>query len=844
MSEKINALLKKHFENNRVVFWYDPNGEMREIFDAFSDPGVTKIVLDNDEFAVKYRILKQEPGRKFLIYAPWPRPEAENDWLLDLELANYVFSTDPAAMIAQDLGISSTLKPVLQERLGFFKNRSERLEPLSTLASSDWNVTDLLDAMLSVASARTKQEREKLLPLDTIIVSLSAAKGAEDRWRKIIEWKLDAHFFNRVKEQYSLDLDVPEPRGILLQLFSRAFVYQTGEDRNKTNRLAYLFIDTWRQQKPETELFEETAEAIEHELHVHEHLAEFKDDILATIDIYPYADKELLVRCSATLAGLDADLIHVQELVRKRSTTYWYLNDSEGQLRSWYDAMSTACQLLQEIKALKKGSTLRSLSKQELWEAYTTRLHYIDRNYRVFLKHYQNAGIPAILAASAERISAVYLNDFLKPLAERWQTVLDASNLLDMAPCQDEFFERQVARSLREGKRVYVMISDGLRWEAGAELARQFKASGKFNVDLQALRALVPTVTAHGMAALLPHSTLERDPEKNEVRIDGQTVAGIEGRSRHLEKSISAIVNGAKACAMTVEEFLKLSQEAFEKRLADAKLVYLYSSKIDTEGHSFDSGLPKAVDQELSQLMAAAKRIARLVSARIFITADHGFFFSGDAREDEFMLEVPPLPGETWRDQRYILGRNLPPLAGMSSVTDPEPALLGDVTALIAKGLMKIRRKGAVGNFIHGGMTLQELCIPVIQLTALKKDESRKAAVSVLASRDITTPSLAIKLYQEEPASGAVLPHRMRLWFESEDGIIISNKVECKCDSTDPEAVNRAFMVTFEFLPAARQFKGKQVFLKLYTIADGDTLIPFGKEEFRLKQIAYDIDVF
>ncbi len=844
MSEKINALLKAHFETHRVVFWYDPNSEMREVFDAFSDPGVTKIVLDNDEFAVKYRILKQEPDRKFLVYAPRPRPEPEDNWLLDLEMGNYVFSTDPAAMIAQELGISTALKPVLQERLGFFRSRSERLEPLAALALPDWNEDDLLNAMLSIASARTKKEREMLLPLDTIIVSLCTGKGAEERWRKIAEWKLDTHFFKRVEEEYSIRLEAPEPRGVLLQLFSRALAYQAAEDRTRANRLSFLFIETWRQRKPETELFEETAQEIERELKAHDRFAGLSDDNLAKIDIFPCADKELLLRFSAALSSQNADLAHVQEHTRQRMTSYWYLNDTMGQLKSWYDAIDAACRLLLEIASLKKGSSFRTMPKADLWEAYTARLHRIDRLYRIFLMHYRNAGMPSSLAAAAERISIVYLNDFLKPLAERWQALLDADSSLEMAPSQNRFFERHVARPLQEGKRVFVLVSDGLRWEAGVELAERFEASGKFSVEISPLRALVPTVTSLGMAAILPHNTLERDPEKNEVRIDGQSVTGIDGRSRHLARAVAATLEGMQACALTIDEFLQLSPEVLESRLAGIRLVYLYSSKIDSEGHSFDHGLPKAVDEELAQLVAAAKRVSRLGSARIFVTADYGFLFSGDARDDEFMLEVQELPGETWRDQRYILGRNLQPVPGLLPVAAPEPALSDDVTALVAKGLMKIRRKGAAGNFLHGGMTLQELAIPLIQLTSLKKDESRRVSVSVLASRDITTPSLAIKLYQEEPVGGSVLPHRIRMWFEGEDGSIISNNAECKCDSTDPEEVNRAFVVSFEFLPEARRFKGKQVFLKLWTVAEGDTLLPLSTEEFRLKQIAYDIDLF
>ena len=134
--------------------------------------------------------------------------------------------------------------------------------------------------------------------------------------------------------------------------------------------------------------------------------------------------------------------------------------------------------------------------------------------------------------------------------------------------------------------------------------------------------------------------------------------------------------------------------------------------------------------------------------------------------------------------------------------------------------------------------------VPVIQLTVLKKDESRLAAISVLGSRDITTPSLVVKIFQEEPVGGSVRPHRIRICFETETGEIISNKVECICDSSDAEEVNRAFSLSLEFLPIARKYKGKKVLLKIYTVADGGTLIPLDPVEFKLRQIALDVDLF
>jgi len=844
MSEKINESLKAHFKAHRLVFWYDPEGSERELFDGFAEPEIQKIELANDELAVRYRITRIEPKTRFLIYSPRTRPTSEDNWLLDLELANFVFSTDKAAMIIQQLGISSSLRKAVEERLIFFRGQAERVEPLADLALPEWTEFELLYAMLSIACARNKKEREKVLSLDAILVSLTVDEGRDERWRRVVEWKLDDIFFERIRDEYRISLDIPEPAGILLRLFTGAFAFQKGEDHTVSSRRAFLFIETWREQKSETDRYESTAREMERVTNAASSCASLSDDVLVKIDIYPCADMEILSRLSYAVAAPDGDTETVNALAKKRHGSYWYLNDQEGRVRNWYCAIETACQLEQSLTELRKGVPFRTLSKKDLWESYTKQFHRIDRHYRELFFHARHAGSPSVLAPALERAAKTYLNDYLSSIAQRWQNLLDADGAFDFAPRQNSFFEARVARYLREGKRLFVVISDALRWEAGCELADRLTDTGRFKTTCEPLLAALPTYTSHGMASLLPHDLLTLDVATGEVMVDGIHQGGIEGRSKHLARSVSARYPGTQACALSCEAFLSLGQADADEKLRDMDLVYLYSSTIDTAGHSSDQGLPEAVDNELEGLVRVIKRIASMGRSQVLVTADHGFLYSGFARDDEYMHETPPVMGETLRDQRYILGTSLPETPGFMRIGAQEPAFSGEQTGLIAKGLTKLRRKGASGNFIHGGASLQELAIPLIQVTMLKKNESRPVTVSVMGTRDITTPSIVVRLFQEEPVGGVVLPHRIRAWFVSESGEVISNKAECCCDSTDTEGTNRAFPLSIEFLIGARKYKGKKVLLTMHTVAEGGTLLPLEPVEYKLRQIALDYDQF
>ena len=106
MDERIVQGLQSQFEKHRIVFWYDSKKEMREQFDTLEMSGIEKLELNNNEFSIKYRILRKHPKQKFLIYNFGPEPEKLTDnWLLDVQLSHGQFRTDQTQMWLNELGL-------------------------------------------------------------------------------------------------------------------------------------------------------------------------------------------------------------------------------------------------------------------------------------------------------------------------------------------------------------------------------------------------------------------------------------------------------------------------------------------------------------------------------------------------------------------------------------------------------------------------------------------------------------------------------------------------------------------------------------------------------------------
>ena len=117
---KIQQALGNLFDKQRIVFWYDTRREFRADFEALSLPGVEKIELANNEFGVKYRVLREQPEQKFLLFKDGPEPEYLANWLLDVQLASgSTFRTDQVALWLAELELGPDTYPLLESHLAF-----------------------------------------------------------------------------------------------------------------------------------------------------------------------------------------------------------------------------------------------------------------------------------------------------------------------------------------------------------------------------------------------------------------------------------------------------------------------------------------------------------------------------------------------------------------------------------------------------------------------------------------------------------------------------------------------------------------------------------------------------
>ena len=136
--------MERLFHKHRIVFWYDEEESLRSDFDAIDLAEVEKVEIANNEFGLKYRLLREQPTQKFLVLKSGVQPADRDNWLLDIQLAHTYFRTDKASLWLTELELPYEFRPIVNCHEFFFnsakrrdqlKDRVKRLTPRPKSAS-------------------------------------------------------------------------------------------------------------------------------------------------------------------------------------------------------------------------------------------------------------------------------------------------------------------------------------------------------------------------------------------------------------------------------------------------------------------------------------------------------------------------------------------------------------------------------------------------------------------------------------------------------------------------------------------------------------------------------------
>ncbi len=798
--KKINEKLTELFSKHRIVFWNDAGGDFENDLIECLPSGVDIIRSDKvGQFKTKMIIEIDNPEGKYLVYSASSEPSAQNDWLLDIRLYSYQFRADTASMIVEELGLQHLhLREHIAKRIKFFSNKQRTARLKTLIASGDME----MEIDLKLLAVLVKVENDRFFDvIHAIYNSFPFDKGLDaipEEFLTIEKMDMADVFWAFVRKYFGYETDNPTLRHLLTCLFISDLNLSIGDHISRSLRQfvlpngfahnAAVCMSEWRNRIKMTQSYDRLSEMVsdaldmerclsEISLNTPEQINSFKDAVTFSV-----TEKISAGVIKAYILGHETtvDKDFVISFCRHRQSSYWSNKrlecDAIPRESFWavHEAFISATEFMSKKLGFPKGFNFKTA--KEVFDAYQNDLYIFDRHYRTF---YENAGtVDAkgwdILKDIKSRIEDLYNNWFLEPITLLWEDKIKVNGWhINGILNQYDFYDKYPkSKADDKSATVFVIISDALRYEVGAEIEEALNGKYRFSALKEAMLGVVPSYTALGMAALLPHSKISYST-KADVLVDGKACASMKQRDELLSLQ--------KGIAIKGEELVRKTKDDAREFVRGKNVVYLYHNTIDAIGDD-----AKTEDKVFLSVRSAVKEICEMVSfvvnnlnaKYVFITSDHGFNYT-DTR-----------PGETERNRgslsdkdfiilkkRYSLGRSIPEMdfVHQGVVSDTAGVIPSeDMQFAIPKGMSLFYFTGGA-RYFHGGISLQEVVIPVITVEHVRGKEKEKTrdkhvGVQVLGQdHRITTGKHRFEILQIEAASDRVKPATFKIGVYAED---------------------------------------------------------------------------
>jgi uncharacterized protein (TIGR02687 family) len=818
MSSRIAQALTNLFDRHRIVFWYDAKQELRDDFESLQLPAVEKQELNNNEYRVKYKILREQPQQKFLLYREGHQPADLDNWLLDVQLAHGEFRTDQVAIWLSELELGLEFTDVVQAHAEFFQ-AIKRKDALKKLLKADDTAGQIRLKMLAVCTGSEPR-------MDAVVENLlqELADGRDEKIKLVGRCGLDGFLWEQMTRCYGYKSDEPGIRDFAIELFKSCYAMGT-DGQVKLTSDALVFLKRWKDSRQFEGGFETLSGECAEVLGIEQDLAKRDFRELIELDYFRLIDQKIISDLVRALAARTASSGDVAIWVRQRRQGHWY-----REYRHLYEAVDYAAQFTHALGEAKL--TMNSLT--EGVQRYSRFWYKLDQLYRKFIYHMRMSGQASLMGSLADQIENLYSNNYLLKLGDRFQTFVDSASKWEAFPMrkQKEFFEHWVRPFLRKGNKVCVIISDAMRYEIGDELLSLIRQEDRYSAELEPALSMLPSYTQLGMAALLPNKALAiAAGETGSVLVDGQSSQGTANRIKILGQAISQ-----RATACKADELMAMKGDDCRALVRDHDVIYVYHNRIDATGDKRESEerVFEAVEETLQELIRLIKKLTGANANNLLVTSDHGFIYQNRAIDEsdftgilDFGSEIDDFEANQksaiksqkylYKDRRFRLGKDLPEHSSLRKFTPEQLGLAGEVEVQIPKSINRLRLKGSGSRFVHGGASLQEVLIPVLKINKKRQSDVTAVEVDILrgASSVITSGQLAVTLYQAGPVTDKTRPRVLRAGICTEAGELISDRHDLTFDLSSDNPRERELQVRFVLTRKADEANGQEVMLRL-----------------------------
>ena len=785
ITDKLNAEFTG--DTRKIVFWYDDAAEFAEDIDALGIVGAKlhKLTPAN-QFSTKYLLERQDTESSYLIYAPFPKPDVRDNALEDTLLYSHRFYADRASLLAVDLRIDEKHKPVIQKYIKFFakKNRTQRFYDFEIENFTSETIETAL--MSALCKARTASFEEVLRVVLT-------DGGFEDNpfFEEFDKYGLLPAFWQICEDSLGYTDNTPSLVRLAATLFATYTARQLRGDVPQAWKgfVSYksgsiiAFLDSLMNSLVYQERYDELARHIAAVLNAREFFGNTEIEQLLDCDAFHVFDEYIIGWIAGRLldedTGASVTGLDIPGICKLRKAKHF-----GAQYAPQYMMISSAYEIIRQAGYFcpeRFGDILKQ---------YIVSDYRIDSHYRNFYVSYDRLPDAESFDNLRVLIENIYTNKYLSKLLPSFNSSLDVKSVMREEHAQLRFFEKRIKYAK---EKTVVIISDALRYEVGRELFDKLNSDPNCDAEIKYMIGVLPAYTQLGMAALLPHKSLD-------LAADGKVI--IDDRSSDDIEKREAVLQAALPDSRCVRfDRLPVKKNELREIFTGMDAVYIYHDHIDNRGSSSEDEVFAACSEAIDEIFTLIKRLAGSANVyRFIITSDHGFLYKRERFTESEKIGLDGLKG-VYANRRFIIADNAVVADGVaSSALSDIIGGSGERIVSWPSGVTVFKTHGGL-NYVHGGASPQEMILPLITVKTEKGHVDTHPAKIALVSmvRKITNLITQLDFIQQEPVSDVVTSAEYKMYFISDENEKISNEQLYQADRKDVDPNKRVFCFRFNF---------------------------------------------
>lgn len=729
VTEFLLEMLRKQVEAHGTVVWYDPKGAYKSLAESLLPEAVGGASIYRYDPQKGFFWLRREleplwggtePPR-LLLYVPLEQAETKHA-LIEFEVGGVVMqpraqrperNTALAAVARQAL--KDVFPPAaLEEILGQVEAGQLSLAELDDLAErrletnlgvvtaifGTGNVSEVALRFLSDSTLDAEIAGRQALPnLSRLFSEAFGVPFSEEQGLEGLRTQL---------ARLVLVTDLIAALGESLPAALKTFPLAAQEVARKA---AVELAQAWRNRRDLATSYIRWADRVQTEIG----LGSLGLDLEALARTETFAAGEALLQEAVEAALVSRATAALLARVESRMEGFWATQKPE--FRARWKVIADAGRVLLEsarVEAALKGKSwaatallARYAGGDQPWCELDTAQRHLERDFHCFeLDLQQHDSLLRLVSLARQRYAAVS-----DALAERFvRAYAEAGFAIPEVRQQADIYHQIVAPALEEGPVGYILV-DALRFEMARELLAVLEAG--WTAELSPALATPPAVTEIGMAALLPGAEsgiaiVAAGDNGLAAVIAGKTLKTRQDRLDHLRAAV-----GGKVVVAQLDQLAPLSDTHLCQEIKSAALVVVTATEeIDGLCENTPSVARRMLDDVLNQLRRGIKTLFGLGVRIVIVTSDHGYLF-GEKLTAGQGIDAPG--GRTVMLKRRVwLGQGGANLPGVLRASLANLGLGGELELATPANLSCFKVKGGATEYFHGGMSLQEVVIPVL----------------------------------------------------------------------------------------------------------------------------------